>query len=202
MGTQAWFRDFKRFWWTRDPRRSEYFAREDWISLEEFRKTFQGSCLTDMRKRFPGARCDMVVADCESVTPIPLTEWPWVYDEVAEEFYVDVWVYPRPLLANIRCRDAKLFLLLNGHVCCRITEQTLLPLWLMFGLNVGIRAVVSDHRPHEVRIQARKEFWDDRRYELALARNVDCGTFVLNPLEQTWTAKPFFEPRVTWVPRA
>jgi hypothetical protein len=92
------------------------------------------------------------------------------------------------LLTNIKCRDAKLLLFLDGVFCGLITEQTTLPLWL-FTMPVSIRAVVSHYHTRQasaLKLDLTIEVLSEKECDLAEAQNVDCGTFLLQPMTQTW----------------
>lgn len=175
---------------------------QDWICLEEWRKD-RSRCITDYSD-VAHIRLKPLAEGCEIVAPVD----PWVYNidqrqtirphnaffsEAQDEqhFFVDLdTVKSGDALVNIQCRDAPLWLFLNGNFCCVITKQTVVPYVLMPWFHVRIRAVMSSEsarRPAKLVIQVDEEHWPDDRFELAKANSVDCGTFTLHPGTQTFT---------------
>lgn len=170
---------------------------QDWLSVDEFRNNLGGRSVRQRGWDFLdslGARCE-VVALCDRWLDDDvraLDQTSVLFDEERKEHYVWSHVLAKNrLLTNLRCRDAKLLLFLDNVFCCMIADKTILPLWLMRKIGVIIRVVVDPdplRRPYAIRIEGTQEYWNSKRStDLAKAKNLDCGTFVLQPATQTWS---------------
>lgn len=182
----------------------------DWVSVKEFRKELGACCVSDtwVPNAAMDAHCDVVILHDSSLLlslsfgPLfPSVAWyaeaqreqgaPTLHKDLSNEHVV--WrrlLLAADVLTNIRCRDCKLLLFLDHTFCCVITEQTILPIFLMKYMEIVIRGVVSSNclrHPPEFELKAHQEFWrDEKRTCLEKATNLDCGTFVLHPAKKTF----------------